>query len=161
MQMILIQQASDLAKLAEQLQRSGGLDAVARWKALNPHLDLQRPEAGTVVLLPQAVEGSESVAAAVLGAWAAEARQGLKAAGGRIRGGLKQAEADDKALTAATRSAAFKRVLEGDAELADQLATARKSATAQRSLHRAQASDADTLAALLDDELQTLGRLLG
>jgi hypothetical protein len=123
MKFLIVKQGQTADALAARLAAHGGL---ARLQALNPHLDLQRLTPGSMLIWPPDAGGDEGrpVAAGTFDDFASDVRAGLNAATTRARAGLAQQEDQRKEAAAVFRSAAFKRVLETDAELKAQATAA-------------------------------------
>ncbi len=160
MQIYTLKAGQDLSALTQQLQVKGGAQAVALLKTLNPHLDLTRLKAGSVVLVPSATDSTESVAGAVFDALADDVRQGLKAASARVKAGQARADDNRKAVAAAVKSVAFKKVLQGDTEMARQVAAADAAAKSSAAQAKQAEQTLAGLASMLDEELGTLGKLM-
>jgi hypothetical protein len=129
MRMIVIKEPSDLPALADRLIKPGRPSAsvaLDRLRALNPHVDFARLDAGTVLLVPEHpdFEGGEasSIGGEAFASLAKDALSGLEAAASRIRAGFAQQDAQRKEAQTALRSAAFKRLAEGDEALRKQAA---------------------------------------
>lgn len=161
MRMFVMKTGQDVGVLTERLRAGGGTEALSRLKALNPHLDLARLEPGSVLLVPDEVEGSESVAGAAFEALAKDARGGLKLAARRVGESVARADEQRKAVAAAMKTATFRSVLAGDAELARQATAAAEHASkAQRTQAKAATDGLDALGSLLERELDKLGKLM-
>lgn len=158
MKFLIVKQGQTADALAARLAAHGGL---TRLQALNPHLDLQRITPGSVLVWPSDAGGDEGtpVAASVFDDFAADVRAGLNSAATRVRGGLAQQEDQRKEAAAVFRSAAFKRVLETDAELRAQATAADGRAKALQ----ARGKEIEGALAALDRSaeagLEALGRL--
>lgn len=140
-----------------------GRDAISieRLTVLNPHIDLNRLEPGTVVLLPDAASDTgESVTGAVFDSLADNVRRGLKTALARVRTGLADAEASRKEATSAFKTAAFKKALEGDAELKAQAAEVDERFKADQARAKSSLESLSALEDMVSTELERLGKLL-
>ncbi len=132
MRMIVVKQASDLQAVTGRLIRPGsGAQAtvsIEALRALNPHLDFARLDAGTVLLVPDHPDfdggDAESVGGEAFDSLAKDALAGLDAAAARMRAGFERREAQRKEVGAALRSATFKRAAEADEALRKQGAEA-------------------------------------
>lgn len=162
MRMFVLKQEQDLATLTARITAQGGAAGLERLRLLNPHLELgRRLDLGTVLLVPDDAAEAESVSGAVFDALADDLKQGLKSASERVKSGYAKSDTLRKEVTAAVKTAAFKRVLEGDAELARQIAAADTAAKADK----LRAKEADTTLSALDTmvaaELGRLRKLIG
>jgi hypothetical protein len=104
--------------------------ALQQLQELNPHLDINNIKAGTVILIPDApnfnaTEG-DPVGSSTFDDFQQLVKTGLSDATARLRAGDAQRAADRSDVTALMKSAAFKKVLDGDADLKQQLADATK-----------------------------------
>lgn len=157
MRMFVLKQGQSLQTLGSQL---GGAASIGRLKALNPHLDLNRLEPGTVLLVPDGIEGADSVAGAVFDGLAADVKEGLKAATARVQSTRVKNELLQKDVTAILKSAAFKRVLEGDAELKKQTEAAKTRLQANQATNKRTEESLSALDQLVNEELAVLRNLL-
>ncbi len=160
MRMLVLKQGQDLQSLATRLGAAGGAASIERLKALNPHLDLGRLQPGAVLLVPDGVDDADSVAGAVFDGLASDLKAGLSGAAARVRAGHGKADAVRKEVVAVTKSATFKRVLEGDADLKKQVAAADNRFKAEQTLAKQADDSLVALARLIDDELAVLGKLV-
>ena len=127
MRMIVVKQPSDLQGLADKLIKPGRARAnvsLDTLRALNPHVDFARIDAGTVLLVPDHpdFDGGEasSIGGAAFESLAKDALAGLEAAASRMRAGFDRQDALRKEVNAALRGAAFKRLVEADEALRKQ-----------------------------------------
>lgn len=166
MRVFIVKKGSDLQAVGADLLRSGATDpargevAIERIRELNPHVDFERIEAGTVLLLPEAAEIRAGAGASVGGeafdGFLGEVHVGLENSGDRIRQGFARIEGDRKSVSAALRGAALKRVMAGDPTLKAQLEAAdaalreevKRGAEAQETLAKAQEAALSELAGL-------------
>jgi len=166
MRVFIVRKGSDLQAVGAELLRSDATDpareevAIDRIRELNPHVDFQRLESGTVLLLPETAElragAGESVGGEAFDGFVGEVHVGLENSGDRIKQGYARIADDRKAVSAALRSAAMKRVVEGDPTLKAQLESAdaalreevRRGTEAQEALAKAQAAALQELADL-------------
>lgn len=162
MRMLVLKQGQDLQSLATRLKAAGaGGLTIDRLQALNPHLDITRLVPGAVLLVPDGVgDDADSVAGAVFDGLASDVREGLASATARVRSGYARAEAVRKDVAAAVKLATFKRVLEGDAELKKQLATAETRFKADQAQAKQTDESLGALVKLIDEELAVLGKLV-
>lgn len=157
MRMFVLKQGQDLQTLSSRL---GGAASINRLKALNPHLDFGRLEPGTVLLVPDDIDEAESVAGAVFDGLAGDVKEGLKAATARVRSTQAKTEALRKDVAAILRSAAFKRTLEGDAELKKQSDAADARFKADQAAVRQTEESLSALDEFVNTELAALGKLI-
>lgn len=114
----------------ELLKRAGAASSTPNLvKALNPHLNFDRPlPAGSVLLIPDAADVKAGAGAPVgseaLDALLSDIDAGLTAARRRVRAGVAQREADHAAIASALKPAASKRVIDSDPLLKTQLEAA-------------------------------------
>ena len=127
MRMIVIKQASDVQGLTLRLFKRGSSRvevSLDKLKKLNPHVDFSSIDAGTVLLVPDHPDFDDGDATSVGGeafdSLAKDATTGLKSAIARIRGGFERQDTQRKEVGAVFRSAAFKRLAEGDEALKTQ-----------------------------------------
>jgi uncharacterized phage infection (PIP) family protein YhgE len=151
---------TDLQALSQQLLRrpSAASTTLERVMALNPHVkNFERLAAGTVLILPDApdLKAGAGVAAGSegLGDLLDEVSAGLQAITERVGAGFAQLETDYTAVTSALKSAASKRLVEGDPALKQQL----ESAVARYKEDRKRA--ADTGSQLKEARTQTIAEL--
>jgi hypothetical protein len=166
MRMIVLKQASDLQALTKRLLKPGAAGSAAsldKLKALNPHVDFARIDAGTILLVPDHpdFEGGEasSIGGAAFDSLSQDAITGMKAASARMRATFERHEAERKEIGAVFKSAGFKRLIENDEAL-------KKQAAEVESRFKAEAKRATDVAALLEatekamqSELAGLGKL--
>lgn len=157
MRMLVLKQGQDLQTLTSRL---GGAVALNRLKQLNPHLDLDRLEPGTVLLVPEGVDDADSVAGAVFDGLASDVKAGLKAAKTRVQGTSAKNEALRKDVAAILKSAAFKRALEGDDDLKKQAGATEKRFQADTAAGKRTDESLLALDKLMNEELAVLGKLL-
>jgi hypothetical protein len=145
MRMLVIKHATDRQELISQLLRRSSKDQpvmLERLKALNPHVDLERLEAGTVLLVPDTPDLKANAGKPLSGDSFAElvddVNTRLEATAARVRSGVEMLNADRTTVAAVIKTAAFKRLLESDRALAEQL----KSADAQIKADLKQAEEA-------------------
>lgn len=129
MRFIVIKQDSSLQSLAAQLVRDDAPQeaALERLQRLNPHVDLNRLDRNTVLLLPESPgfrsEG-ERVGADGFALLSREVNAALAAGTRRAKDALAQAGSNRKELAKVLRSAAVRRLADEDGELAKRLASA-------------------------------------
>ncbi|MEO5658424.1 MAG: hypothetical protein ABIQ90_01325 [Polaromonas sp.] len=135
MRHIVIKQASDLPALSASLFKkpAGGKGAsreisqatLDQLKRLNPHVDFQHIDAGTVLLLPDTPElkntDSQSLAGNAFEDFVAHASEGFKAVAQRMRISADALAADRADVNAVLKTAMVKRQIESDPLLKKQL----------------------------------------
>lgn len=135
MRLIVIKQASDLQSLSARLLKrpSGGRGGsheigqatLEQVQQLNPHVDFQRIEAGTVLLLPDTPElkdtDSQSLAGDTFEDFITDTSEGFKAVTQRMRNNAETLDADRAAVNAAVKSAVVKRLIQSDPLLKKQI----------------------------------------
>jgi LysM repeat protein len=166
MRMIVIEKASDLKALQAQLlanadDKEATLQQLQR---LNPHVDFQRIEPGTVLLVPDrpgiAKDATTPVTADAADEFSKQVGAALDAADTRVRQGYQTLAAQRQEVTAVIKTAAVKRLLESDPDLSRQLDAAAK--VFKDDQQRAKDAEA-TLKTLREGgkaELDTLAKLL-
>ena len=166
MRMIIIDRASDLKALETQLfANADGKEAtLQQLQRLNPHVDLQRIEPGTVLLVPDrpgiAKDATTPVTAGAVDEFSKQVGDALDSAGARVRQGYQALAAQRQEVTAVLKTAAAKRLLESDPDLSRQLEAAAK--VFKDDQQRAKDAEA-TLKTLREGskaELDTLAKLL-
>jgi hypothetical protein len=168
--MIVIKQDSDLQALSARLltaQAAGEKtdSALRSLQALNPHVDLKKVAAGTVLLVPDApgfnAAASDPVPGSALDEFQQFVRTGLDAAAATLKAGNGHREAQRADVAAVLKTAAVQRIITTDPDLKQQLDEATK-ATKQDQEQEAKAEQA--LAAAVKGaqaELATIAKLLG
>ncbi len=177
MRFIVISQASDLqtALGARLLKKPAGgkgkagahevsqatLDQV---KQLNPHVDFQRMEAGTVLLLPDSPElndkDSQSLTGNSFEDFAAHTSEGFKAVAQRMRISADALAADRAAVNAVLKIAAVKRQIESDPLLLKQLDEANSEFTDAQKQAQDAASQVEAMQKDMSTELEALRGML-
>lgn len=175
MRLIVIKQASDLRTLSAGLlkksvasqgsAREVSLATLEQVKRLNPHLDFQHLEAGTVVLLPDSPELSEvdsqSLAGTSFDDFAAHVNEGFKAVTQGMRIKADELAAEHSAVNAILKTAAVKRQIESDPLLKTQLEEANNQFTdAQKNAQEA-ARQVEAMQKEMGNELKALQAMLG
>jgi hypothetical protein len=169
MRLIVIKQNTDLQGLGSALLKAGSgaasqQAALQRVQALNPHADLGKLSAGTVLLVPDSpyvdTGSTRSLGGDAFDGFAADVAAGLAAVAQRIRAAADAVTADRTAVAAVVKTAAVKRLVDSDAVLAKQLADAdaRSRLELTQAQDGAKAVDAMQKAAAAD--LARLGPLL-
>lgn len=165
MRVTIIKQATNLTGVTAELLKAGvpAAKALARLKALNPHVDPKRVTVGTVLVLPDLAEMKagvgEAVGAETFEQFAAEIAAGFKAASGRLRAGAKRRKDERDAVDGAVKTAAVKRVIASDAALRTQLADAERQSKADERQAKEAAKTMETMRDLAAKELQGLRTL--
>jgi len=166
MRTIVVNERTDLRGLRTRLLgerplAEGALESLAR---LNPHVNLEQIPAGTVLVVPDLPGLRKEETSSVSGDAFASLREQLLASvdavGGRVRGGYEELLAQQKEVTAVVRLAAFRRAVEADPDLKEQLETGTQVFKEDR--EKARAAD-ETLSALKEEavaELAALAELL-
>ena len=175
MRLIVLKQATDIQALSSKLFQKSGKgksigDAAAanatlgRIKALNPHIDFQRLEAGTVLLLPEApgLKGSDSqsISGDGFAEFAAHTLEGFKTVAERVSAGGERLAEDRHAVNDVLKAGAVKRQLETDPRLKQQLEEAVEEFTAQQKQAQDATKTVDAMQKLLTKELEVIGKLL-
>lgn len=167
MRMMFIKDDTDFAALGEQLVRARtGADqtrsALESLQALNPHVDVNKIRAGTVLLVPDAPAFKVSATAPLGGEAIADFQKLVKTSLADAAARLKDANAARAAAhaetSAAFKTAAVKRLLESDRTLKAQIDAAVKAFKDDEQ----QAADAErTLESSTRDALAALKALIG
>jgi hypothetical protein len=110
--------------------------ALASLRTLNPHADLAKLKAGTILVIPESpgfkVSATDAVLDEVLGPFEKMVKGALEAAAAKIKAGNESRAAERGELAKALKTAAFKRVLEGDPDLKQQVASATEAMNKER-----------------------------
>lgn len=157
MRMFVLKQGQSLQSLSSRL---GSAAAINLLKALNPHLDLDRMEPGTVLLVPDGIDDADSVAGAVFDGLAGDVKAGLKAATARVQDTRAKSELLQKDVSSILKSAAFKRALDGDSELKKQADAAETRFQTNQAASKQTEESLSALEKLVNEELAVLGKLL-
>lgn len=177
MRLIVIDQASDLqtALNARLLKKPAGgkgkaganevsqatLDQVKR---LNPHVDFQRIEAGTVLLLPDSPElnakDSQSPGGDAFEDFVAHTSEGFKAVTQRMGLNAEALAADRTAVNATLKIAAVKRQIESDPLLQKQLDEANSEFTDAQKKAQEAAGQVEAMQKDVNAELEALRKML-
>ena len=170
MRMIVIKQDSDLQALSARLLTAPAAgektdSALRSLQALNPHVDLKKVAAGTVLLVPDApgfnAAASDPVPGSALDEFQQFVRTGLDAAAATLKAGNAHREAQRADVAAVLKTAAVQRIITTDPDLKQQLDEATK-ATKQDQEQEAKAEQA--LAAAVKGaqaELAAIAKLMG
>ena len=173
MRLIVIQQASDLLTLSRTLFSDGPNSTgnaaahsatLERIRSLNPQVDFQRMEAGTVLLLPDVPDlkdtESQSIAGDSFADFTSHMPEGLRTVAQRLSGGAKALDAEREAVTAVLTIDAVKRQIRSDRLLEKQLADASEAFTTERKEMQKAAQQVKTMQVAVADELAALAKLL-
>lgn len=175
MRLIVIKQASDLRTLSAGLLKKpaashGSAHEVSQAtleqvKILNPHLNFQHLEAGTVVLLPDSPELSDAQSQSLAGTsfddFFAHVNEGFKAVTQGMRIKADELAAERSAVNAILKTVAVKRQIESDSLLKKQLEEAGDQfADAQKNAQDA-ASQVEAMQKGMHNELEALKAMLG
>ena len=172
MRLIVIEQASDWTAVSATLLKkpaSGKAGAASdatleQVKRLNPHVDFQRLEAGTVLLLPDSPElsakDSQVLADNAFEDFVAHAGEGLQAVAQRMRLGAEALAADRSAVTAVLKIAAVKRQIESDPLLQKQLDEASGEFTDAQKQAQDAVSQVEAMQKEMNAELDALRKML-
>jgi hypothetical protein len=168
MRLIVIKEPTDLSTLAGTLLRKGTPpDTVAstldRVKALNPHVDPTRLDAGTVLLLPDApaIAGNvgNSPGRDAFKDFGTDVTAGFTAAARAVSASIDAVTSNRTAVAAVLKTAGVRRLIDSDPALKLQVDTA----TAQFDVEKQQATDAvkqfESLRKRATDELAVLAKL--
>lgn len=148
----------------KQMLKSADAASLARLQALNPHVDLAKVRAGSVLVLPNTPafrdDQSDGVGADAWAALAADASAGLKARTEQLRSAAAARDAQRKEVQALLRSAAVKRQLDADTALRKQADAAEEQFKADQKATSDVAAQLDAMSRGLADEIAALGALL-
>ena len=168
MRILITEKSMDLPALAASLARNARTAnaALERVKALNPQIaDAQTLAAGTVLILPDAPElnpgAGEPAGVESLADLGSRLRAGLRDLSARARQVDEQRAADHAAVRDAVKSAAAKRLIEGDPQLQQQLAAAEAQFKADQKLAAGMGAKMAAAAKLAEAEFAKLQNLLG
>ncbi|MHB9840958.1 hypothetical protein Q8F57_039760 [Paraburkholderia terrae] len=167
MRVIVIKQASDLQTLATRLigKRADG-SALERVKALNPHVDFERIEPGTVLLLPDMPgikagdKDTRFIAGDAFDSFVKDSASGLEAAAKRVAAAADSLATERAAVSGVTRLAAMKRLIDGDPVLQRQLSDAGAAWNREQKEVKDAAAQIGTMQKVVSEELAALRRLL-
>ena len=161
---------TDLQALRNSLidRRLGAAKATAaldRLRALNPHVDIERPAAGTLLFVPDGPEFTARAAASPTQAPLDEFRGLLENALNRtaeeLKSGLAAREQERSAVKAALDSDVFKRATTGDQQTQQQAADAAKALGEEEAADRAAAQELEASRNAALAALAELGKLVG
>ena len=170
MRILVIKQDTDLPALSGRLlsARLSGEQADSTLKALqdlNPHADLKKLRAGTVLLVPEApgfkVSASDAVGDETFAGFQRLVKAALSGAAENLKAGDAERSGERDEFAAVIKRAAVKRIIDSDAELKQQVADAAKAHKEEEQ----QAEQAEQTLATASDaalaKLTELGKLLG
>lgn len=175
MRLIVIKQASDLQTLSASLLKkpaAGNGDAkevsqatLDQVKMLNPHVDFQRMEAGTVLLLPDNPElsdkDSQSLTGNAFDDFVTDTNAGFKALAQRVRTSADTLAAERAAVNAVLKTAAVKRQIDNDPLLQKQLDEASSEFTDEQKKTQEAIRQVETMQKDMSAELDALKAMLG
>ena len=131
MRMLLIKQDSDLDAvsgllLSARLNATQSGAAIEQLQSLNPHVDLRRLKAGTMLLVPEGpgfkISATSSVQGQALEGLREVLEKGLGAAAEKLKAGNAARAAERAEVNAVMRLAVVKRTIDSDADLKQQAA---------------------------------------
>jgi hypothetical protein len=168
MRIFITKTDTDLQALGASLSRkpSAAAATLERVVALNPQLaNADRLVAGTVLLLPDSAELKAGVGTAIgsdnFADLVSDVTKGMKAASGRVTSRFETVAADHAAVKDALKTAAAKKLVEGDPLLKQKLATAEaKFKVEQKRATEAKSAFEETQKHALA-EFEKLAKLLG
>ncbi len=175
MRLFFIEQLSDLQALSGWLlkpakgRRSSSRElsqaTLAQLQKLNPHVDFQHLEAGTVLLLPDTPElkdaDSQSLSGNSFEDFAAHSREGLKTVVQRMDSSAEALAADRAEVTAVLKTAALKRLIESDPLLKKQIDEAGNAFSEAQKQRQEAARQLETMQQGLEAELEVVRKMLG
>lgn len=170
MRVVTVRQATDLKALTGQLldrRISGarGETAIAQLQAANPHVDFTKLVAGTVLLVPDSASFKASASSSVPGGALDDFQKLVGDSLGQAAARLKTASAaranESAAVTAAVKTAAVKRLLDADADLAKRVEQETKALDQERKdalqAEKDVAAASKAILAICSDLAKTLG----
>lgn len=170
MRVILLKQASDLQALTTRLigRRPAGSSSATldHLKALNPHVDFNRIEPGTVLLLPDTPDiraddkDSHSPDGDAFDDLVRHVDNGFQAVAARVAKAGDDLSADHGAIAAAAKTAAFKRLVNSDPLLKKQLDEAGEASNTELKKVQEAAKQVEALRKAAGEELAALRQLL-
>ena len=166
MRMFVIKQETDLQALRTKLLTTGAgsESALQTLQSLNPHVDFNRLDAGTVLLVPDQpgvkTNESSSIGGEAFDSFQEQARASVDAAVARVRNGHDNLTAGRTEVAALLKTAALKRVLEADPDIKKELDQAAQ--VFKQDQQQAKESIAQLLAfqTQVNEELAQLAKLL-
>lgn len=158
-------QALSTSLLGTTLSNTQATSALQSLQVLNPHVDLKNVPAGTVLLVPDepgfTASASDSVGGGVLEGFQRLVQGELNAAAKRLKEGQAARAGQRAEVAAVQKTAAFKKIVEKDPQLKQQLDEAAKASKEdqQQDALAEQTLDAAKTGAMA--ELASLAKLLG
>lgn len=139
--------------------------ALETLRRFNPHVDLARVAAGTVLLVPDSpgfkAAASSSLNGPVLEDFSLRIASGLDRATENLKAGLEARAAERDGVTAVIKSAIFRRLIAGDEELKQQADAAGGTLAREEEQDKQAAEDLDATARAAMAALAQLGKLFG
>lgn len=166
MRMFVIKQATDLQALSAKLLTTGAgkESALQNLQRLNPHVDFNRLDAGTVLLVPDqpGVKTSESssIGGEAFDAFHEQARASVDAAVTRVREGHDHLSAARTDVAAVLKTAALKRLLEADPDIKKALDEAAQVFKQDQQQAKESIAQLQAFQAQVNEELAQLAKLL-
>lgn len=170
MRMIVIKKDTDLKSLRGQLLKaktgSGQADsAVNMLQAANPHVDLTKLRAGTVLLVPDSpsfnAAASDPVPADTFDEFQQLIRDGLGSAADKVKSGSATRASERNEVSAAVSTDVVKRLLASDAELKQQVADATRTFKEEQQQDAQATKDVAAAGKAALAKLDELAKLLG
>ena len=173
MRLIVINQDHDLQTLSRKLFGSGskssdeavvGNATFERIKLLNPHVDFQHIEVGTVLLLPDRPElndsESQSIAGDTFADFTGHVTMGFKTVTQRVQTSAEALAADRTAVTNVLKTTTVKQQIESDPLLKKQLDEASDEFAAELKQAQNAAKQVDAMQKSVAEELRAIAELL-
>ena len=164
MRMIVISKTTDVKALSSRLLSAGATkeSALQRLQQLNPHVDLKRLDAGTVLLVPDQLSDadSSSISGDAFASFQDQVRGAVDAAVAQVRNGYERRDADRADVSAVLKSAVIKRVLEADPDTKKQLEQAAQVFKQDQQQAKEAATQLQAFQKQVSDELAQLGKLV-
>lgn len=167
MRVIYLRDDSDLKAVQARLGGHGGANLRGRLAALNPHVDLNRIGAGTVLLLPDGTGVADgdadihAIGAASFAALAGELKASFAQATARARDAAASLGAEREAVAAAFKSDLVQRLARSDAAFRRQIDDVEQASAADAPRLREAADRIDALGRVALDELAALAKRFG
>jgi HPt (histidine-containing phosphotransfer) domain-containing protein len=165
MRMIVIKQDTDLQALSGKLLAStpnATGPTLDRIKALNPHIDLQRIAAGSVLLLPDSPSlnhtETQPVGGDTFNTFTTTVTNGFEASVKGMQTDVSASADNINAVKEALSTPTIKRMVESDASLQQQFDQASKQLTAEQAQAQAAVTQIQALQRQVIAELATLGK---
>ena len=170
LKIFIVTKDTDLQSLSSTLMdarfRGAQADAaLARLKALNPHVDLGKLQAGAALIIPDSpgfkASAGASPQAGLLDEFRALVSGALSDATTRMRAAAEQRARERADVAAAFKSDSFSRVAAGGKDLAQQASEALKMLAAEESGDKAAAETVATMSKAALSVLAQIGKVLG